>query len=198
MSAAWVTLIVVLWTVVAVLIALVLGLTRRVRELSETWSAEGPASRHAPERLTIGGPAIGSQFELSAPGEPAATEARHQGHDQVVLFLSSSCGPCRSLGEELVASKELDAALSGVARVLVTDEEGKGAYGGLPVTDVMVQRENEISRRLGINATPFGIATDSAGTVRWAGIPQGVEDVFAMAAACSEERDEGQMAVATG
>lgn len=198
MPAAWVTLIIVLWAVVAVLIVLVLGLSRRVRDLSAAWSPEMPASGDGPRRVTIGGPAIGSRFEFSPSGEPAAVQAGCERRDQVVLFLSTSCGPCRTLGESLVASRELDAALKDIERVLVTDEQGEGVYGGLPVTEVIVQREDEISRRLGINATPFGIATDSTGIVRWAGIPQSAEDVLAMATACGSARDDEQTVVAAG
>lgn len=84
----------------------------------------------------------------------------------------------------LVAARENDGFLSeGSDLVLVTDELGVDFYRTLGASEVLVQRTNEISDRLKINAAPYGLAVDASGIVRWSGVPYCLDDVRAMAAA---------------
>lgn len=184
MTTSWMALMIALWVVVLVLIALVLGLSRRVRELSEGL-AGGPAGL-AGARAVIKGPEVGSTIELVPPSSsPMSTKEGTQERDRVVLFLSTSCGPCHALGDEIVAARNDGFAFNGSELVLVTDELGTDFYRALQADDVLVQPANEISRRLGINAAPYGVAMDASGIVRWSGAPHRLDDVRSMVAALS-------------
>ncbi|MGH3599833.1 MAG: TlpA family protein disulfide reductase [Pseudonocardiaceae bacterium] len=170
-------LVIALWVVVLGLIALVLGLSRRVRELSDRF-ASGPAGQDMAK-----GPKVGSIIELAPPDSSRAAEDDIEAEARVVLFLSTSCGPCHSLGDEIVAARNDGFALVGSDLVLVTDELGAEFYRELRADDVLVQPANEIARRLGINATPYGVAVDASGVVRWSGVPHHLDDVRSMASA---------------
>ena len=169
---------VALWLVVLVLIVLVLGLSRRVRDLSKRLDQRpvGGDDMDSPIR----GPRIGSTLELA----PVAKRGE-EGRDRIVLFLNSSCGPCHVLADELAAAREGGYLnlLAGTELVVVTDDLGAKFYGGLGADEVVVQPANDISTQLGINATPYGIAVDAAGVVRWSGIAGDFDDLLAMAAA---------------
>lgn len=181
MTTSWMALVIALWVVVLMLIALVLGLSRRVRELSAGF-AGGPAGLDA----VIKGPEVGSTIELAPPGSsPVSVEDGIEARDRVVLFLSASCGPCHALGDEIVAARKDGFVLDGSELVLVTDEQGADSYRELRADDVLVQPTNDISRRLGINATPYGVAMDASGVVRWSAVPHRLDDVRSMVAALS-------------
>ncbi len=188
MSTSWMILLIALWVVVAVLIALVLGMNRRIQALAER---PGPESEHAHRGtpINIGGPSLGSRFDLWAEIGSKTPSSVDAVRGQLVLFLNTGCGPCRALGEQLVGSQAVAHVFAGVCPILVTDERGRATYAELPVTEVLVQYDDEISRQLKVNATPFAIATDASGVVRWSGIPQSAEDVLMMAAACGDVRN---------
>jgi hypothetical protein len=180
MTASWVALMITLWVVVLVLIALVLGVSRRVRELSEGLADRGDA------RSIVKGPEVGSTIELVPPGSPRVNAGEGTGgRDRVVLFLSTSCGPCNALGDQLAAARGDGFVFDGAELVLVTDEQGADFYRTLRPDGVLVQSADEISRRLGINASPYGVAMDASGTVRWSGVASHLDDVRSMLAALS-------------
>jgi hypothetical protein len=184
MTTSWMALVIVLWVVVLVLVALVLGLSRRVRELSE--GIAGVPAGLGDARAVIKGPEVGSIIELVPPGSsPLSAKEDIEGQDRVVLFLSASCGPCHGLGDEVVAARKDGFVFDGSELVLVTDEPGADFYQALQADEVLVQSTNEISRRLGINATPYGVAMDASGIVRWSGVPRRLDDVRSMVAALS-------------
>jgi hypothetical protein len=87
------------------------------------------------------------------------------------------------LGDELIAAGEDGFVMVGSDLVLVTDELGAEFYRALGADEIVVQPANEISRQLGIIATPYGIAVDVSGIVRWSGIVGNFDDVLAMVAA---------------
>lgn len=181
MTTSWMVLVIALWVVVLVLIALVLGLSRRVRELSDR-IVGGSALQDT--HAAINGPEVGSTIQLVPPGSsPLSAGKDGEARDRVVLFLNTSCGPCHALGDEIVAAREDGLVVDGSDLVLVTDELGADFYRGLRADDVLVQPTNEISRRLGINATPYGVAVDASGLVRWSGVPSHANDVRLMVAA---------------
>jgi hypothetical protein len=179
MTSTWMALVIALWFVVAVLLAMVLGLSRRVRELSES-RGESPVVIERDDGAVLG-PRVGSTIDLAPLSSPA--RPGDEPRDRIVLFLASSCGPCHLLGDELIAAAEDGFVLVGSDLVLVTDELGSEFYRGLGADEIVVQPKNEISRHLGIIATPYGIAVDAAGVVRWSGIAGNFDDVLAMVSA---------------
>jgi hypothetical protein len=177
MTGTWTALMVALWVVVVVLLALVLGLSRRVRDL-ETNRSGGTVVVKGAELSTLG-PVVGSTVDLpgASPRGIAGIEAR----DRLVLFLNSSCGPCHLLGDEVIAARD-DGFVFDSDLVLVTDELGASFYGGLRASTVVVEPSSEISRALGIHATPYGLAVDATGVVKWSGVAGNFDDILSMAA----------------
>jgi len=179
MTPVWIALMVALWFAVALLLVMVLGLSRRVRELGEGWG--GDPVRLGPAGGAALGPLLGSTIDLAPMSAPATIGGR--GRDRVVLFLNSSCAASHMLCDELIAAREDGFVMVGSDLVLITDELGAEFYRGLGADEIVVQPANEISRQLGIIATPYGIAVNASGTVRWSGIAGNFDDVLAMVAA---------------
>ncbi len=185
MTPTWMALVAGLWLVVALLMGWVLLLTWQVRQLRDR-AVPDPVLRlrrrqpQAGDDVTLG-PRIGSTIDLEPLSSPerAAGERR----SRIVLFLNSSCSPSHMLGDELIAAGEDGFALVGSDLVVVTDELGAEFYRGLGADEVVVQPRNEISRHLGIIATPYGIAIDGTGVVRWSGVVANFDDILAMVAA---------------
>ncbi|HEY3771992.1 MAG TPA: hypothetical protein VGL69_03285 [Solirubrobacteraceae bacterium] len=179
MTPVWMVLVAALWFAVALLLVMVLGLSRRVRDLSEAWAEDPVRPEHADGAAL--GPRLGSTVDLVPMSSPATVGG--PGRDRVVLFLNSSCGASHMLGDELIAAGEDGFVMVGSDLVLVTDELGAEFYRALGADEIVVQPANEISRQLGIIATPYGIAVDVSGIVRWSGIVGNFDDVLAMVAA---------------
>jgi hypothetical protein len=73
------------------------------------------------------------------------------------------------LAEELEISLRSQAGqrlANAAVLVIVTDEGGPAAFGKLEVSDIVVQRDGELTRILGIPATPFVVAVSDAGVVQ--------------------------------
>jgi hypothetical protein len=179
MTGTWMALVIALWAVVLVLLVLVLGLSRRLQELSEN-SRQAPVPVLTGSAGSVRGPLVGSTIDLLPPSTPGVDgePAKHR----IVLILNSSCGPCHMLGDEVIAAKE-DGFVFDSDLVLITDEFGAEFYGGLGAGTVIVEPSNEVSRSLGVNATPYGLAVDATGVVRWSGVAGNFDDVLSMAAA---------------
>jgi hypothetical protein len=178
---AWMGLVAGLWCAVAVLAAWVLRLTWRVRELTERRGGGFAPFSHEPDDDVTLGPRVGATIDLEPLASPAPGGGERRG--RIVLFMNSSCSPSHMLGDELIAAGEDGFVLVGSDLVLVTDELGAAFYRGLGADEVLVQPANEISRHLGIIATPYGIAIDGTGVVRWSGLVANFDDVLAMVAA---------------
>lgn len=146
---------------VVLLAVLVLGLVRRVGELERSSSTSSPV--HSP----LAGPAVGTSLPV-VPGYERVLAARESG--QVLLFLSSSCGPCTKLARALQAiSGGRDAGEgmdSDAARVLITDPDGTTKFADLNAAEVITQTDGELSRAWGIPGTPFAVAVDRLGMIR--------------------------------
>ena len=173
MPAPWIVLIGVLWIVVLGLIVMVAGLSSRVRSLAAPGSS--------PEAPLVLGPPVGRKVTLAPILSQLVAES--PGSGVILLFLHGTCGPCHTLWEQLTSADELAQQLDGIHPVLITDEPGQTIFVGSFTSDVLVQRDDEISHQLEVNASPYGLALDSAGSVRWSGLPNTVEDVLAMATA---------------
>lgn len=178
MTGTWTALMLALWVVVVVLLALVLGLSRRVRDLEG--SRTGGTVVVASAEVSTLGPMVGTRVDF--PGASPRGIAGAEAKDRLVLFLNSSCGPCHMLGDEVIAARD-DGFVLDSDLVLVTDELGASFYGGLRAATVVVEPSNEISRGLGIHATPYGLAVDATGVVKWSGVAGNFDDVLSMAAA---------------
>ncbi len=170
MTPTWIALYCALWVAVVVLAALVLGLARRVELVSSV--ATVPARGH---RRLLGGPGVGSRF----PATLGDVELGY-GQERVVVFLSSSCGPCRGLAQSLFEAPATGADL-GLEVVLVTDPEGASAYADIGAARVVVELNREVSRQLGVNATPFAIAVDHSGAVKGTGVPHSWDELVGLA-----------------
>jgi len=160
MSAPWIALVVVLWLAVVVLTVIVLGLIRRVDRLEGLPTRPG---RFTPSQL---GPAIGSRppavagYELLTGAQPRVS--------RLVLFLSSTCGACRRLTDEL-RSRALGEPggfswLGDAELVLVSDAAGASAIADI-VTEIVVETDGALSTSWGIPGTPYAVAIDARGHV---------------------------------
>ena len=180
---SWIALFVALWVVVLFLLVFVLGLSRRIgileAELGNGPSIQGPLD---------GTPAVG-EFLPVPKGHEDLRWGPQSGAAHVVLFLSSTCGPCVTLGEKLKVSAEdsdgLPESLRNIEILIVTDGAGESIFGNLGISARLVtQSDAEISRELGIRVSPFGLGIDPEGIVRAVTLPNSVEDVAGMAEAC--------------
>ena len=175
MATSWVVLYCVLWAAVLVLAVLVLGLSKRTQQLSSLIRAN--RSRAA----DVGGPEVGSIFPL-IPGDvhPVGSSRR------VILFLVSSCAPCRKLAQSVTfAPGPRGSAGRGFELLLVTDAQGAKDFAGIGASLVFVENKREVSENLRIKATPFGIAVDRFGTVRGTTVPHSWADVVSLADKCT-------------
>lgn len=180
MPLSWIVLLVALWTAVIGLSMLVLGLNSRMTDLERRL----PHTHQLPTTLT-GGPA------------PGAPPPRVQGHEQldslpkrqagrVVLFLSSTCGPCQKLAGELTAAQDgpqvASHTLSRFELIVVCDAAGASAFGALVVCMLITQRANELTRAWRVPGTPFAVAVDHTGLVRAARLVSNLEQLRDLAA----------------
>jgi hypothetical protein len=106
----------------------------------------------------------------------------------VVLFVSSSCGPCQALATKLRASPPAFAShAAGASRtslLLVTDAAGRATYDSLPgVSRIVVQDQADVAKAFGVTVSPFAIAITANGTVAAAGVPSSGDDLEAFALA---------------
>jgi thiol-disulfide isomerase/thioredoxin len=163
MSGVWIGLFVALWAVVLLLVVLVLGLIRKVGMLQ---LAQDVPSEVAP---SSGGPLSGKPAP-GVPGFSQLTSAWDTSRSRVVLFLSSSCGPCRKLAGQLgeVAGDRYMVLppREDVDLVVVTDPGGVELFDSLGAAQILVQSASEVSRAWSVPGTPFAVAIDAAGVVR--------------------------------
>lgn len=186
MPVPWIIVVGVLWVVVIGLAVMVAGLSTRLRQLATSAPVGQQAS--ASQGSFVVGPPVDVQLTLPPALSRSAQASADSG--EILLFLHSSCGPCQLFWDALSGSDELDMQLDGIRRTLITDREGQALFAGSLMNDVVVQKDDEISRPLQVNASPYGIALDSAGFVRWSGVPHTDEDMLAMAKAVRRPRDE--------
>ncbi len=181
MPVSWIVVVGVLWVVVLGLAAMVVGLSRRLRELAEV----APGGANQPQTPFVVGPPIDIQLTL-----PPALASTVNGSAQILLFLHASCGPCRLLWDDLAAAGESGLELDGVAPTVITDPDGQTVFTGQFEHSIVVQEHDELSQSLQINASPYGIGIDADGFVRWSGIPHTRQDLTAMARATARPREE--------
>lgn len=174
-STAWILVVIALWAAVLYALLVAAGVSRRLAELQG-----GPAGLMQSQLDAVAaGPRIGEPLP-EVPGHLELSSGGESG--RIVLFVSSSCGPCLRLRESLMAAQaERNPALSGVDLVVVTDAGGVDRFSS--VASAVVVQEGEISTRLGVRVTPFAIAMH-AGSVVGVNLPQSAADVATLAAKC--------------
>lgn len=179
MSGAWLVLFIALWAVSAMLVVLVIGLSRRIQILeSLTASADRHGRDPAPERF------LGKNFSEHAIESGVAT--RTDGIAGVFLFLSEHCGPCQQLSSDIASNLDASGAkgLAGAIGnpvVIITDQSG--TFDQLGATKVVIDQDESIRRGFEVNGTPVGIALDREGAVVEALIANRFEDVQKLSAA---------------
>lgn len=185
MPLSWIIVIVALWCVVLYAIVIVAGVARRLSDL-EIRSHPRSATTSAAAQLDViaAGPRIGSALpELPEHPELSAASVGESG--RIILMVSSTCGPCLRLAEQLnnpgVAAARPE--LNEVELVVVTDEAGRERFERFASGGVVIQHAGEISARIGVRATPFAIAIDQ-GVVVAVGLPGSAADIADLAAKC--------------
>ena len=155
MAAPWIALMVALWLVVVFLAVILLGLIRRVNDLED--AARRAALPRVPRLVT------GRQL----PDSENLTVAEWRGRKLLLLFLSSGCGSCQRLADELRAAKcdEEPSPLGELRLVLITDPGGATRFAGLGASDIVTQTSSELTRAWGIPGTPYAVALDEDGVV---------------------------------
>lgn len=174
MAAPWIVLMVAVWLVVVLLAVVVLGLIGRVNQLEAAATREAPAPV---ARLTPGDP-----LPVVRGFENLTAAAETRGTKRLILFLNSTCGPCRKLADEIKGdTSDEEAPLPGhVELILVTDRDGDISFADLGASDIVTQTASEVTRAWGIPGTPFAVAVDEAGTISatgFAGTPNTLREI---------------------
>jgi thioredoxin-related protein len=174
LSGSWIALFIALWLVVLLLTVLVVGLNKRLAELSEL-VASGGLAPHGDGHLP-GGPAVGSSVPFLFESVKATPD-----RGLIVLFLEARCGPCRTLGESLAARDKSVLLHPSFELAVVTDDEGAAVYASVQPAHIAVQQDRELYQRLEVRGTPFCVVVDPLGIVRSIGIPNELADVVNLA-----------------
>jgi hypothetical protein len=161
MPIAWAIVIIALWLAVAGLAVIVLGVLRQVTTNGQR--APGQSSR-------MMGPARGTQVPDFV--------GRLRDRPNVLLFLSSGCGPCQQLVDDMRATGLGD--LIGGLTVL-TDPGGAAALSLPADVHAVEDHEKKVALALDIQGRPFAVAVDENGIVRATSVPNKVADLFGLA-----------------
>lgn len=163
------------WLLVTLLVALVVWLLcqlvrqqgrllLRIDALDERMNLGGIAPLALALPATLHKGELAPEFDaMSLAGRPVSSAQLFQeGRDLLLLFVSPGCAPCRELLAELPSPWQRADRL-----VVITDEAADGAadvghWGGL---EVLVQREQAVSRRFGAIATPSAVRVRRDGII---------------------------------
>jgi hypothetical protein len=166
MSGGWIALIIALWLMVISLAVLVLGLINRVGQLERSATAQPEARR------VVRGPQPGARLPVVSRHEHLAA-GTGTASKRLLLFLSSSCGPCTRLASDLraAATDERVQALPppGIELLVVTDLGGAEVFGDLAISELVVQPDGELTSAWDVPGTPFAVLVDETGVVRASG-----------------------------
>jgi hypothetical protein len=175
MTGPWLAAFIILWVLVLLLAALVLGVLRRVLPLLD--HLEQAQSRTAGE------------FGLPVGSALPAFEARDREGDAVtadgiprpgvVLFLDPECRPCQKLATELRSDGP---NLDSVPLVLVAPDTDAGRDLVPPNSPVLLQSGHAISRAFQTSITPHAFLVDADGRLSDQAIPESIADLNLLAA----------------
>jgi hypothetical protein len=159
MTGPWIALVVALWITTVILAVLVLGLVRKVDELA------GDSPKNGLPFPNIGGPVLGRR-PPTVNGYGGLVPGSRSHAPRLVLFLSSTCGVCLKLVEEL-RSRQLAGAghwPEAVDLVVVTDPAWENSLANLATT-VVTQQDRAISEPWQVPGTPYAVAINADGKV---------------------------------
>jgi thiol-disulfide isomerase/thioredoxin len=178
LSTAWVVAYFVLAGAVVTLALLVLGSMRRIAFVLERAESRLSAGTSvSPGGLAPGAP-VPAAAALRADGSPFDT-GELAGRRTIVLFLSSSCAPCKGLARELEREKELD-TLPAELVVVVPDAEAAETLG-LERIPVVFQPDHALARAFDTTTTPHGFLVDASKTVVASATPNTLRDLRRLA-----------------
>lgn len=180
-STPWVVLFAVQWAALIFIVFVLVGLARKINGGGQV------AVQPGPEAALSGLPGLGTRLE------PAQLPDHVIGSAAVVLFLSSTCGPCLKLGEALKSAAQDGPGLPQAMIVIVTDrtDETLEAAG----LTVVVDPTGSYKEKVNVIATPTGIAIDHDGRVCGTDIPNSLADVEALARSVGHQPDDGRLVV---
>lgn len=165
MSAAWITVVAVLWAFVIVLGSVVIGILRRIAPILERAEARGA------ETPSMTGLPIGSPVPVFAAQEVdgrAFTEAELGGSRTLVLFLGSSCQACDRFVFDLEAGATPD--LSDTKLVVVSDADDAGAIAESAEVTVVLDVARSVADAFESNLVPQAFVVED-GKVAASGRP---------------------------
>jgi methylamine dehydrogenase accessory protein MauD len=192
MPIGWAVTIVVLWLTVVALAVIVLGTLRQLAPVLERAVAAAAGLGSFDQ-----GPAVGQELPRftarDTVGEPA-DDQQLRGEPAILVFLSSGCGPCQQLAEEMRA-----AGVGALASqlIVVTSPEGSSSLELPAGLRVLAETANEVSSPMRVHGTPFAVAVDADGVVRATEVPNTLAQLDSLAAVVGMGRT-GDRAVADG
>jgi hypothetical protein len=171
MPLAWAIVIIVLWLAVACLAVVMLGVLRQV-----TAQLQRPPQRRVRMGPTPGTPVPG--FTGHDTGGMPFTDAQLRGQPNVLLFLSSGCGPCQKLAGEMrgAGPDELPGSLT-----VVTDPGGAEALQLPAGLRVVLDPARDIADVLEVPGRPFAIAVAEDGIIRATRVPNTLAELSMLA-----------------
>ncbi|MGH2868161.1 MAG: TlpA family protein disulfide reductase [Solirubrobacteraceae bacterium] len=181
MPTAWIVLFIVLWIAVLALLTLVLGLSQRVNAMEKRGFSIVEDDPFA------GMPAVGTRAPVDLPDGSLLISPHSE--STIMLFLSSTCEPCKRLGSSLREAHLERGGLReflGAEIVIITDPPGFELYEDTGATRLLADDDGAIARGFGVRATPVGVAIDTNGIVRGVGVTNGLADLESLAAACTD------------
>jgi hypothetical protein len=179
MSWPWIVTIVLLWLTLLFVIALVLGLLRRVVAVLE--QAERTVSRAGGGTLELGLP-VGSRVESFPVARADGAAARFPDllkAPSIAVLMEAHCGPCREL---LTDVRESPGALVGLPVTMLLDDtpDARALADGLPV-EVLYVSDRAAAEAFQSNATPQAFTVAPGGVVLDRRVPGTLEDLQEMA-----------------
>lgn len=180
MTAPWIVTVTALWALLLLVVVVQIGVLRKVMPLLESIDEERD-QRWAPGSALDQGPPLGSplpDFAGTTMDGTAVTAGHLRGRDVILLLLSGGCPPCEALVAELQreGTRMLEAGL-----VIVADL-GDGPRLTVPEdVDVVLQKDQQVSKVLLVSATPFALAIDASGVIRGTGFPNTMKQLQSLA-----------------
>jgi len=179
MTSAWTIAFLALSLLVLLLAVLVVGTLRRIAVVLERAQAELPAASDRSMTLGISPGSTIPYFTAEEVGRGAFTSDDLLGSPAVVLFLGTSCAPCRDLIDDLRAGHVPETA---ARLVVVVDASDAAELAVSSHVTVLAERDKEVARAFETTATPHGFAVSPDGVVSAVGHPNDWEAVARLAA----------------
>lgn len=178
MSWPWIATVVVLWLTLLVVIAVLLGLLRRVAGVLE----RAEAGIAAGGGIDFGGASVGStvpSFPVSRANGESASFPELLEATSIAILMGADCGPCRELLADLRAEPGV---LDGVpVKVLLEDSpESRSLVDGTAV-DVLYVHDRAAAKAFASDATPHAFTVFPGGIVLDRRVPNGLHDLREMA-----------------